>query len=289
MQISVKEYGRTAAQAPTVVLVHGWPDNAGVWNGVIPYLSGAYHVVNYDPRGSGPSGHPGAVTDYSLELLSRDFEAVINAKAPGKAVHVLAHDWGSIQTWESARRIPGRFSSFTSISGPSLDLAAHSVRANLALPPQWPALLYQAIASSYVTFNFIPNLSELLWGTGLGNDLVTSIIKLTEGGVRGPYEGADGASQTNLYRANILDRLVAPRYSSVNIPVVQQIVPTNDLFVTPVFYKDLEDKVPSLWRRSVQGGHWVVLTAPQVIAEQTAQVIEFREHGAAPPAGVVVP
>ncbi|MFB8003096.1 alpha/beta fold hydrolase [Nocardia sp. NPDC056000] len=285
--ISVKEYGPAYDQAPTVVLVHGWPDNSDVWSKVIPLLADRYHVVNYDPRGSGASDHPDAVSDYELPKLSQDFEAVVDRTAPGVKVHVLAHDWGAIQTWESAARIPEKFSSFTFISGPSLDLLSGSLQREFGNITAWPALYYQAMASSYVPFNYLPVLPEAFWNSGLGAQLMRAYVGL-EGGQHEEYSGRDGAAQTNLYRANMFQRLLNPTYDHVEVPVVQQIRPSIDPFVTPVYFNGLENAVPSLWRRTVGVGHWTPLTNPWAVAQYTSELIEFREHGTPAPAGTVV-
>jgi pimeloyl-ACP methyl ester carboxylesterase len=286
-KISIKEYGPGADEAPTIVLVHGWPDNSDVWNKVIPFLLPKYHVVNYDPRGSGLSDHPKAVYDYALPLLSQDFEAVINATAPGKKVHILAHDWGGTQTWESAARIPDRFSSFTVISGESLDFLGPHVVPQLLSPPAWPGLSVQAIASSYVFFNKLPFLPEVAWRTGIAEQAIRMVFA-AQGAEREAYSPEDGISQTNLYRANIPDKILFPTYSRVDVPVVQRITPTQDKFVTPALNVPLEQRVRSLWERTVDTDHWAPLIAPEKIALFTSQLVEFREHGIAAPAGVVV-
>src|SRR5882757_10607420 len=287
--ISVAEYGPEPSAAPTVVLVHGYPDDMTVWNKVIPLLADKYHVVNYDPRGSGASGHPTAVADYELPKLSADFEAVIDATAPGQAVHVLAHDWGAIQTWESAARIPQRIASFTFISGPSLDLSGLAIKRAMANPSAYLQLLDQLIRSSYIQLLDLPLIPELLWDTGLAEAVFSTLVWL-EGGNRPPgYPPADGAAQANLYRANVNARTNNPTYDHVTVPVVQQIVATNDPFVGPLLTDQLEQQVPVLWRRTVDTGHWAQTEDPVDIAQFTTQLIEHQEHGGPTPPGVVVP
>ena len=39
--------------APTVVCVHGYPDDHTVWDGVATELAARYHLVCYDVRGAG--------------------------------------------------------------------------------------------------------------------------------------------------------------------------------------------------------------------------------------------
>lgn len=273
--ISYEESGRPVGEAPTIVLVHGWPDDMSVWDAVIPHLTERFHVVNYDPRGSGESGHPRRVRDYTLDLLSEDFEAVIDATAGERPVHVLAHDWGAIQTWESAVRIPERFASLTVVSGPSLDLTGKSLRLLLKQPKRYPDLIRQSLASTYIVFNYLPVLPEIFWRSGVGNKVADWLVRKLDGFERGPYSKEDGAAQTNLYRANIFQRLVSPRpaHTRVEVPV-QQIVPTKDIFVTDAYHEGLNEAVPQLRRREIDGGHWVIVTKPETIAQWTAEYVE---------------
>ena len=73
--------------APTVVAVHGYPDDHTVFDGVVDALSGSHHVVTYDVRGAGASGTPAGPEGYDLERLAEDLRAVVDAVSPdGKSV-----------------------------------------------------------------------------------------------------------------------------------------------------------------------------------------------------------
>ena len=107
--------------APTVVLLHGYPDTKEVWEEVAHRLAERLHVVAYDMRGAGASSAPaGGSAAYDLERLVDDFVAVTDAVVPGRAVHLVGHDWGSIAGWEmvTTPRLDGRVRSFTSIAVP---------------------------------------------------------------------------------------------------------------------------------------------------------------------------
>jgi pimeloyl-ACP methyl ester carboxylesterase len=95
VQLAVYEYGDPSA--PTVICVHGYPDNASVWQGVVDELQASFHVVSYDVRGAGKSDKPPRRRAYKLDQLQDDFVAVLEAVSPDNPVHLLAHDWGSIQ------------------------------------------------------------------------------------------------------------------------------------------------------------------------------------------------
>ncbi|OOK72129.1 alpha/beta hydrolase family protein [Mycobacterium kansasii] len=54
-----------------------------------------------------------------MACFADDFAAVIDQLTPGRRVHVMGHDWGSVGIWEYLTR-PGagdRVASFTSVSG----------------------------------------------------------------------------------------------------------------------------------------------------------------------------
>ncbi len=57
VSLLVREHGDPAA--PTVVLVHGFPDTSRLWDEVVERLQGRYHVVTYDVRGMGRSTRRG--------------------------------------------------------------------------------------------------------------------------------------------------------------------------------------------------------------------------------------
>ena len=121
VELAVFEEGNPDGE--TIVLVHGWPDTHDLWHRVVPFLTERFRVVSYDSRGAGRSTVPTRVEDYRLPALAGDLFAVIDAVSPGRPVHVLAHDWGSVEAWEAVCE-PGaraRIASFTSVSGPNLD------------------------------------------------------------------------------------------------------------------------------------------------------------------------
>ncbi|WP_455577980.1 SDR family NAD(P)-dependent oxidoreductase [Actinomadura luteofluorescens] len=163
--VDLAVYEQGDRSRPTVLLVHGYPDTHAVWDEVAARLARRFHVVRYDVRGAGASSRPFGRRRYTFEYLMADMEAVLDATAPERKVHLVGHDWGSIQSWEAVCTMPGRFASFTSISGPCLDHVAHWTRRNLARPT--PANLRraagQAVRSWYIYFFQTPGLPELLW------------------------------------------------------------------------------------------------------------------------------
>ena len=157
LELAVYEAGDPGAA--TIVAIHGYPDNASVWDGVIELLSQKYHVVSYDVRGAGRSGTPGSRAGYRLDQLEADFNSVIEAVSPDRPVHLLAHDWGSIQGWQCVTSDtaagPDRQLHLHLRAGPgagrplaALQAAALPARAGDPVPAAGPLLLPAALPDS---------------------------------------------------------------------------------------------------------------------------------------------
>ena len=56
--LAVRIWGDDNTLAPTLVMVHGFPDNSLVWQTIAEQLSTKFRVDAYDVRGSGDSTIP---------------------------------------------------------------------------------------------------------------------------------------------------------------------------------------------------------------------------------------
>ena len=163
LDLAVTERGNPSH--PTVLLLHGFPDTSAVWEPLALLLAQRLHVVTYDVRGAGNSDIPSQRSDYALSFLVEDLAAVADAVSPGTPVHLVAHDWGSIQGWEAVTedRLAGRFASYTSISGPPLDHASLWARKHRTTRPSDIRLtILQALHSWYIVFFHLPYLPQAM-------------------------------------------------------------------------------------------------------------------------------
>ncbi|MCH6161528.1 alpha/beta fold hydrolase [Streptomyces sp. M600PL45_2] len=217
VELCVAELGDP--RQPTVVLVHGYPDSKEVWTKIARRLSGRYHVVAYDVRGCGRSSAPTPLRGgFTLEKLTQDFLTVAEAVSPGRPVHVVGHDWGSVQGWEFAttEETRGRIASLTSMSGPSLDHFGHWIKKRVSRPT--PRRLAQAAAqgarSWYVYMLHTPVLPELAWRGPLSRywpRLLRRAEKLPDDGYPTSSLPRDAAHGAWLYRDNVRYRLRRPQ------------------------------------------------------------------------------
>jgi NAD(P)-dependent dehydrogenase (short-subunit alcohol dehydrogenase family)/pimeloyl-ACP methyl ester carboxylesterase len=275
VRLAVYEQGPPGA--PTVLLVHGYPDTHDVWDEVAVNLAARFHVVRYDVRGAGASSAPRGTAAYRLERLKDDLFAVIDAVSPGEPVHLVGHDWGSIQAWEAVTE-PGaarRIASFTSISGPCLDHMAYWSRENRARP----AVLKQVLRSWYTLAFQVPVLPELLW-RALAKQW-PAYLRRVEGVRRAGYPGRtvtrDAVRGLSLYRANLRRRLRTPRERRTEIPV-QVISPVHDRYVTPATSDGPRRWVPRLWHRRLFAGHWAALLDDGAqVGRMVTELVDFVE------------
>jgi pimeloyl-ACP methyl ester carboxylesterase len=255
VRIAVHESGNP--DGPVLVAVHGYPDNHHVWDGVAAHLGGVFRVVAYDVRGAGESDKPTGRAAYRMARLGDDLAAVLDAVSPDAPVHLLGHDWGSIQLWQplSEPRLAGRVATFTSVSGPSLDHAG----AWLRRAGHGSASLRQVLASTYMLAFQLPVLPEAV--------LRRAPVERVAGRAFVRAE-ADKTNGINLYRANVVPRLLRPHPPRLGLPV-QVLAPVDDPYVglsvatqAPVPY------VEDLTVEEIPGGHWVVTDDPALVADR---------------------
>lgn len=282
------------ADRPTLLLVHGWPDTHELWTHVLPHLAKKYRVVTFDNRGAGASTVPKLVVDYRLSELSADIYAVIEAVSPTEPVHILAHDWGSVLTWEAVcePQASTHIASFTSVSGPNLDHLGKWVRRRFRdSSPSGP--LVQAAASLYTVGFQIPGLGPLplrLWFAKHW----APFLKFFDGldpscVVTGPTLKSDMVHGLKLYRANIRGHVLRPRERYTQVPV-QLLLNRWDLAVRPVGYEDSGKWVADLRRTTIDAGHWSPFSHPEEVARAAVTFVDEIIHrsaedlrGAVPP------
>ena len=263
----------------TVVLVHGWPDTHRMWLGVAALLADEHRVVLYDTRGQGASTAP-VGADFTLPTLAADLFAVLDAVSPDEPVHVVGHDWGSVQAWEAVCE-PGaeqRIASFTSMSGPNVDHLSAWARRQLGSPtPRGvAAVLAQGVSSSYIPFFVSPLAPPVLRALG-SRERWRRLVGAGEGGLPDPEGHADTltddmVSGLRYYRANLLGPPRKPRERRTRVPVLQLVL-TRDPAIREASLHESDRWCDHLERRHLPSGHWAPLSAPGVVAGEVREFI----------------
>lgn len=104
---------------PTVLLLHGFPQNASLWDAALPSLRDAdLRCVTVDQRGYSPLPQPTAVEAYRIDQLVGDALVVLDAVTDGEPALVVGHDWGAAVGWALAAYHPERVRGLVAASVP---------------------------------------------------------------------------------------------------------------------------------------------------------------------------
>ena len=94
------------ADAPLVLLLHGFPEFWWSWRRQLEALAAAgFWAVAPDMRGYAESDKPDGVDAYRVESLASDVHGLARALGREKAF-VVGHDWGGIVAWQVAQQHP---------------------------------------------------------------------------------------------------------------------------------------------------------------------------------------
>jgi len=276
--LSCRAAGPTGSGVPRVLLLHGFPEAAFAWDGVMQGLAPAVRCVAPNLRGFERSSAPSGVEAYRARHLVADVEALIG-QLGGPVDLLVAHDWGGAVAWNLAAARPEAMRRLMIVNSPHPATFLRELRANPA----------QQRASAYMNFLCRPDAEALLCADGYARlwpffERMGGAAWLTPE-MREHYREVWACGLTgglNYYRASPL-RPVGPDGSDtlagVELPdaLVTVGVPTTVLWgledhaLLPGLLDGLERWVPQLEVLRVPGAsHWIVHEQPaRIVAEVT--------------------
>jgi pimeloyl-ACP methyl ester carboxylesterase len=235
-----------------VLLLHGWPDDAGLWRHQVPALTGAgFRVIAPDLRGFGRSARPDDTRAYRLANSVTDVAAVLDASGVSSA-HVVGHDWGAAVAWLAAMYLPERVRTLTALSVPH-PLAPGTARQR---EMAWYTLFFQfeSVAEATLRHDDWAALRELAPGY---RDVDRAIANLSRPGAL--------TASLNWYRANLAPRVPGPRpeLPPVKAPALG-IWSDGDRYIDGARMRACGDLVTGPWRyEEIKGAtHWIPLDTP---------------------------
>jgi pimeloyl-ACP methyl ester carboxylesterase len=111
-----------AADAPLVLLLHGFSESLHIWRAQVPALATAgYRAVAPSQRGYSPGARPDPADaeNYQFDRLVADaIDLVAACGQADRRFHLVGHDWGGSIAWGLADRYPERLASLTVLSRP---------------------------------------------------------------------------------------------------------------------------------------------------------------------------
>jgi pimeloyl-ACP methyl ester carboxylesterase len=283
--LACRQAGR--AGAPRVLLLHGFPEAAFVWDDVMQRLAPRAHCVAPNLRGYAPSSAPPDADAYRAKHLVADVVALID-RLGGSVDVLVAHDWGGAVAWALAAQHPQRVRRLLIVNAPHPATFLRELRGNPA----------QRRASAYMNFLVRPDAERLLaendfarlWPffTAMGaDDAAHAGGGWLNPAVREKYRAVWRQGLTgplNYYRASPLRpptsvhdplaTLAWPREAlTVHVPTTV-LWADADTALLPSLLDGLDAWVPDLRVVRVPGAtHWIVHEQPARVADAIAALL----------------
>ena len=104
-------------EAPTLVLLHGWPESMAAFRSVVPLLADEYFLIVPDQRGFGQSDKPEGIDNYRMHLLIADVLGLIEWRGRDE-IGLVGHDMGAAVAWSCATVMPNRITRMVTMCAP---------------------------------------------------------------------------------------------------------------------------------------------------------------------------
>ncbi len=264
-----------------VMLLHGFPEAAFVWDEVMQRLAPWAACVAPNLRGYVGSSAPSDVAAYKARHVVGDVTAAIESL--GAPLDLLvAHDWGGALAWNLAAQRPDLMKRLLIINSPHPATFLRELRFSPA----------QQAASAYMSFLCRPDADVLLaeddyrrlWPF-LGSNpawLTPAVRALYREAWHNAGRGLTGA--LNYYRASplrpargpddLLHTLVLPDEAVTSRVPTTVLWGEQDHALLPGLLDGLDRWVPQLaLHRLPQGSHWLVHEQPGLVAEHIASLL----------------
>lgn len=251
LQTSFLETNRSAKE--TILFLHGFPDSAHAWDGLIEKLGKNYHCIAPFARGLNESPHNNQKDRLTLDSQMLDLLEILRATgAMQKNIHILSHDLGAVPAWKLSHLLGKKAESLTVINGLSLKQFLRRLKNPHQLIKSWYIWLLQVpgIMETFMKKN--PDYILKKAATMGGRDLKTFDREALKG-----FE---------LYRQYLKETPTEIKSSTRIKAKVLSINSAEDAFLLPTTLEELERDCENCEARILQGKHWIHHENPELVA-----------------------
>lgn len=272
---------------PVLVFLHGFPEGAFVWDGLLEHFSkaenGGYRCVAPNLRGFEQSSAPPEVSAYRPKLLVQDIAALVAVETQDAAgvtqplACLVAHDWGGAVAWNLANQLPHLARKLAIINSPHPGTFLRELKTNAAQQQSsaYMNFLVREDAEELLAANDYARLFHFLTDEFSGNRATPWLTEAVKNQYRAVWShGLRGGC--NYYRASPLrpPRPQDPAAAAVELPksMLTVALPTlvvwgmDDVALPPVLIDGLDDYVPDLTLHQVPGAtHWIIHEQPALV------------------------
>ncbi|WP_439468193.1 alpha/beta fold hydrolase [Blastomonas fulva] len=262
------------ADAPPLILLHGFPESHRTWRYVMAHFADRYRLIAPDQRGFAGSSKPEGVQAYQPKNMVADLLALADHLGVDTFT-LVGHDWGGAIAWMAALNHPDR--------------VKRLIMANAAHPFTYQKALFddpdQRASAQYITEMRRPDFEQIVGQMGwdayfdsrFAEPSAVSRITPEERAIYLAQWQTPGAftAMVNWYRASPLivpplqGEIDRPAYLDRPFPPVTQ--PTllywamDDYALRPSLLDGIETLVPDLTLVKAPGGHFVPWEQPEAL------------------------
>jgi pimeloyl-ACP methyl ester carboxylesterase len=194
VRIFYRTYGEPAPapDRPTIIALHGFPDDHRTWGPILPPLAEQFFVVTPDLRGYSGSDKPDGIDNYRWEKLVGDVIALIDHFGRAKVI-LLGHDWGAAIAQQVAWRRRERVERLILLNMPHLNGLQRELATN---PRQQKASAYARLLQNEIAlgpYDLDTLRRQMTGGGGRGRGFAMTLDVLGK---------SDWTALLNYYRAN---------------------------------------------------------------------------------------
>ncbi len=255
--------GSESADAPLVVLLHGFPAGWSTWRHQLTGLAEAgFLAVAPDLRGAGQSDKPPEVAAYRSDCFIGDVEAV--ARAFGRdSLALVGHDVGGGLAWATAMRKPALVSRLAILNSVHPVGFSRQMRHLSQVRRSWYIFLFQVpvLPEIIAGRRDLGLLRAALLGDGLSAEATEDLLSA----VKAP---AALHATINWYRASVREAILwSSEPAKVSAPSLI-VWGDRERYLDPALADPPSDWVTNT--RVVhlpEAGHWVMLDSPEKVTE----------------------
>jgi pimeloyl-ACP methyl ester carboxylesterase len=283
--------------APLVLFLHGFPEAAFVWDGMLARFGDRYRCVAPNLRGYPGSYAPADVKAYRANVVLGDLLALIALQAATPdtpAAAVIAHDWGGALAWGLAAVAPHCMQRLVILNAPHPGLFLKALRDDPAQQDassymnllRTPAIEAQLAADDFEQmWPFFERFGGATWLTPALRDQYREAWASPPQPAGKPGIAASPLTgPLNYYRASPLHPPTAPTDAIHTLQLPDALlyvkVPTSvvwgeaDTALPPSLLDGLADYVPNLdITRLPHATHWLVHEQPGAVAQAIAAAL----------------
>lgn len=255
--------------APIMMFLHGFPDDAKVWQFQWEYFSKKYHLLAPYIRGTKPSEPAAEISRYGLDAVALDHLDILNQEDPKqkKKIILVGHDLGTLHASHLASLLGPRCRELIIINGASLSMVLKRFSNWAQLKKSW-----------YLFFFQLPFLPE--WSLRLFGDFLFEYFKNKNGVPENLSSITKTAHQDVLFTFQQYRALKNDMLRFWERPFFKLSQPTlflsalSDIFVEPVTLEEARHFSEKPTVRLIEGKHWLMQEQPQTVNRLIEKFLE---------------